>query len=76
MEMEDRLPRGLPDVDADVVAIRGVDALDRGPRLVDGGKELGSLGPRRVKPSRDVARRDQERVAGADWEGVPEAIDE
>jgi hypothetical protein len=71
MEMQDRLPGGLPDVDADVVAIRAVDALDRGSRQVDGGKEFGPLGSRRVEPRCDVARRNQKRVTGADGEGVP-----
>jgi hypothetical protein len=43
VQVEDRLPRGLADVHAEVVAVGLVDAFDGGPRVGDGGHQFRAL---------------------------------
>jgi hypothetical protein len=69
-------PRGSgtsADVDADVEAVGAVAAGDQLTASIDAGCQGGSLLGRGVEPCRDVTARDDEQVAWAHGEGVPEA---
>jgi hypothetical protein len=59
VQMEDRLPCCLPNIDANVVPVWPVRALDDHPCLLDGCEQFSALGPRRVKPGGDVSGRNQ-----------------
>src|SRR5262245_8474352 len=74
--MEDRLPRGLADVHAEVVAVGLVDSLDGGPRVGDGGHQLRALLVGGLEPRRHVTAGDEQGVAWRDGELVPQAEDE
>jgi hypothetical protein len=70
--MEDGLACGFADVDADVEAVGVVTAGEELSALVDGGCYGGSLLRRGVEPGRDVPSRDDQQVAFAHREGIPE----
>jgi hypothetical protein len=75
-QVEDRLPGGLADVHAEVVAVGLVDALDGGPRVGDGGHQLRAFLVGGREPRGHVTARDDQRVAGRDGELVPQAEDQ
>lgn len=74
MQVEDRLPRCLADVDANVVAIRSMGAFDDRARLFKGSEEFGSLRVYCVEPARYVPEGNQQRVTRTDRKSVPHPI--
>ena len=72
VEVEDGLARGFADVDADVEAVGAVAAGDQLSASVDAVGQGRSLLGGGVEPGRDVPSRDEEQVAFAHREGVPE----
>jgi hypothetical protein len=72
VQVEDGLACGFADVDADVEAVGVVAAGEELSALVDGGCYGGSLLCRGVEPGRDVPPRDDQQVAFAHGEGIPE----
>jgi hypothetical protein len=75
MQVEDRLSRCRPEVHADVVAGRAVHELDSRASIFDGREEFKALGIRCIKPGGDMPDRNQECVAWANREAVPQAVD-
>ena len=57
VQMRDRLPGGFADVDAEVVAIRLMDTLDRGFGVGDRGHQLDAFLSSGVKPRCHMASR-------------------
>jgi hypothetical protein len=55
----------------DVESVGRVVCLDLGAREIQGGQELPAFGRTRLEPRADVATRDDERVAGVEWESIP-----
>jgi hypothetical protein len=72
VQVEDGLARGFADVDADVEAVGAVAAGGQVSASVDAGAQGRSLLGGGVEPRRDVLSRDDEQVAFAHREGVPE----
>ncbi len=72
VEMEDGLPRGFADVDADVVAVGVVAAGDQVSAAIEAGGDCRALVGGGVEPGRDVPARNDEEVARVHREGVPE----
>jgi hypothetical protein len=72
VEVEDGLASGLADVDADVEAVGVVATRQEIPGTVDGCGDRCLLVLARVEPGRDVPSGDDEEMAFADREGVPE----
>ena len=58
VQMEDRLPGRLADVDADVVAIGCVPILDGLPCVFDSNEQFSAFGIRSIEPCGDVSGRD------------------
>ena len=72
VQVEDGLAGGFADVDADVEAVGAVAAGDQLSASVEAGGQGRSLLGGGVEPGGDVPSRDDEQVAFADREGVPE----
>jgi hypothetical protein len=72
VEVEDGLARGFADVHADVEAVGVVAVVEEVPRPVDSGDDGCLLLLAGVEPGRDVPSGDDEEMAFADREGVPE----
>jgi hypothetical protein len=73
--MEDRLPARLADVDADVVAVRRVSMFDGHPGVGDSREQFSPFSVRCIEPGGDVPDRNQQCVARAHGEAVPQPID-
>jgi hypothetical protein len=76
VQVEDGLAGGPADVDADVVAVRAVAAGDQLAAVVEGLADGLVLLGAGVEPGGHVPPRDDEQVARARGEGVPEGEDE
>ena len=72
VQVEDGLARGFSDVDADVEAVGAVAAGDQLSASIEGGGQGRLFLGGGVEPGRDVPSRDEEQVAFAHREGVPE----
>ena len=73
VKVRHRLSRGFSNVDPDVEAVGKVFGRDGLAGDGKGGEKVGLLVARRVEPCRDVSFSDDEGVAVADGEGVPES---
>jgi hypothetical protein len=71
VKVRDSLTCGLPDIDAEVVAVGWQTRIDRGTHCIDRSEEGSPLIGRCIEPSRNVAIWDDERVPCGDWKTIP-----